>query len=89
MRESKIDLLIELIGNRQVQIKGFKRTARKDWKCSLCGASIPAGSLYYNRVIGVTYSHEPILSEHFCLDCEPEPILKRILARQRTVRSRA
>lgn len=85
MRESKIDLLVELIGSREVQIKGLTRTARKPWQCIQCGASIAVGSVYYNRVIGMTAQHEPILSEHFCLNCEPEPILRKILTRQRVL----
>ena len=79
--------LVLAAGQNPVQIQIIERRARKWWDCEMCKKEIQPGEKYHNRVIriyGQSVS-EPFSSEHFCLDCEPEPISKEILEKQRSV----
>jgi len=78
-----IDKILDLAGNNPIQLQLIQRKARKPWTCQTCETPILPGSLYWNRMIRAYGSFEPVLSEHFCRNHEPLPILKQLLARQR------
>ena len=69
-----IEKLIGIADQRLILIQVIERKARKPWGCETCKKEIWPGSKYWNRVVRI-YGQpisEPYLSEHFCLDCEPE-----------------
>lgn len=81
-----INEIVEAAGDSPVQVQIIERRARKWWDCESCKKEIEPGTRYYNRVIRIygQGNHAPYFSEHFCVDCEPEPISKEILEKQRS-----
>jgi hypothetical protein len=82
-----VDKIIEAAGQLPVQIQVVQRRARKPWICKSCGTEILPGTPYWNRVVRIYGQpvNEPFCSEHFCQNCEPEPIMGQIRERQREI----
>lgn len=83
MTEEDLNRIVQDAGPGVLVTETLKRKSRKYWKCPECGEVIIPGTEYQNRMIKILGEHVPLLSEHYHLDCEPEPIMKEILETQR------
>ena len=85
-----IQKIVQIAGQNHVQIELLERKARKPWSCETCGAEISPGTKYWNRVVRI-YNYpvdQPYLSEHYCMNHPPEPIMQKIRERQHALPER-